>query len=88
MCVCRRHSYWVVSVTPLLQSHAVAQHQQVKGGGTSIPVGLLCSSPVHTGCLCARQAVFLPLSICAYATTALQFYTEPEHGTWGWPFLT
>lgn len=24
----------------------------------------------------------------AYATTVLQFYREPEHGTWGWQFLT
>lgn len=80
MCVCRRYSCWAVSVTPLLQSHAVAQHQQVKGGGTPIPVGLLCSSPVHIGFLHACQAVFSPLS-GAYTTTALQFYRKPEHGT-------
>lgn len=51
-------------------------------------MGLLCSSPPHMGCLHAHQVVFLPPNVHAYATSALQFYRKPEHGTWRWQFLT
>lgn len=87
-CVWPRTYIRTVSVNPLLQSHAMAQHHWVKGGGTSISAGSLCSSPVHTGWVHAHQVVSLPPNVRAYATSALQFYRKTEHGTWRWQFLT
>lgn len=46
---CRRCSYWVVSLTLILQSCVVAEHQQVKGGSIAIDMGVRYSLPIHAG---------------------------------------
>lgn len=50
MCISRRYSYWPVYVTPLLQSHALDQNQQVKGEG-------YCAVPLST------KAAFMPTKL-------------------------
>lgn len=43
-CVFAGHKTTGQFLLPHIQSHALSQHQQAKGGGISIPAGLLCSS--------------------------------------------
>lgn len=58
-CVCRRYSQEALSVTPLIPSPSVTQHQQGKGGGTPHPVGLSCTSPPQFASVPAKLYFYL-----------------------------
>ena len=87
MSVCWRYRYWAVSVTPLPPSHACGSKPASEGRRHSPSLWGCCAIPLST------QASSVPAKLYfhhwdAYVTTALQFYSEPEHITWGWQFLT